>query len=301
MIKAITRLSNTFDGFCKKKLLEKVEHYVVNIALLVFLVHLLLIYLIRTVPGFESLADYFSTNYLAAIATPFTVILLFEIFLLILTIPQSITRSIGRQYEIISLIIIRDVFHAFGEIENLSSFVYEPKVIETIGIDMLGGALMFLLVTAFYHLQNKRIKKSSKVVMGRFIALKKASAVVLTFVLLGLLSWYAINAIGGFIGSEGMQAFYNFSWQQNFFIDFFTIMVFIDVFILIFSYRYTADYEVFWRNSGFVISTILMRFSLTLDKPFDIFVAIASILFGIGTLFIYIYFRKIHTWKEVTD
>jgi hypothetical protein len=49
-------------------------------------------------------------SYLAAISTPFSFILFYEVLTLLAVIPTSTTRSTANQCEIVSLIFLRDVF-----------------------------------------------------------------------------------------------------------------------------------------------------------------------------------------------
>ena len=51
------------------------------------------------------------TNPISGIYTPFSIILYYEIFLLIYYLPRSFTTSILKQFEIISLIVIRRIFY----------------------------------------------------------------------------------------------------------------------------------------------------------------------------------------------
>ena len=84
------------------------ERVVVAIALAAFLVHLVLIGLRRLdfLPAHSHHLDELLTNPIAAIYTPFSFILVYEVYLLIFYLPQSITQYIARQYEIITPIIV---------------------------------------------------------------------------------------------------------------------------------------------------------------------------------------------------
>src|SRR5579862_528837 len=127
------------------------DHAVVNISVAGFLVHLLLVFLSRTLPSPHALIAAVGTNYLAAIYTPFSFILFYEVLMLIAALPQSTTQSIAKQYEIVSLIFIRTFFkeiaelHAIGKLASMS-----PEVIPVFG-NLGAGLLMFLLVTVFLH------------------------------------------------------------------------------------------------------------------------------------------------------
>ena len=82
------------------------EKIILNIALLSFFVHLLIIYLLKfNVIEFSSDTELLN-NPISAIYTPFSFILIYEVYLLIYYLPKSFTTYITKQYEIITNIII---------------------------------------------------------------------------------------------------------------------------------------------------------------------------------------------------
>ena len=95
---------------CPKKTKNKSETVIVTIAIISFLLHLLLIVLadlhILRLNNYSELLS----NPIAAIYTPFSFILIYEVYLLVYYLPKSTSTYIGKQYEIIALIIIRRVF-----------------------------------------------------------------------------------------------------------------------------------------------------------------------------------------------
>jgi hypothetical protein len=74
-----------------------------------------------------------------------------------------------------------------------------------------------------------------------------------------------------------------------FYTDVFSVMIFTDVLILILSLVVSDRYELVFRNAAFVISTILIRFSLTADRPYGALLALLGMLFGTVTMLIYSY------------
>jgi hypothetical protein len=66
-------------------------------------------------------------------------------------------------------------------------------------------------------------------------------------------------------------------------------MIFTDVLIVILSISVSDSYELVFRNEAFVISTILLRFSLTVAPPWGDPLALAGIAFGIVAVLIYNY------------
>jgi hypothetical protein len=78
-----------------------------------------------------------------------------------------------------------------------------------------------------------------------------------------------------------------------FYTDVFSVMIFTDVLIVILSLGVSDRYELVFRNGAFVISTILIRLSLTAQPPFGAVLALLGMLFGIGTLLIYNYHLEV--------
>ena len=105
-------------------------------------------------------------------------------------------------------------------------------------------------------------------------------ALGLTVVLLGI----AVQRVIEFISGPARVNLNSF-----FYTDVFTVMIFTDVLIVILSLMVSDRYELVFRNGAFVISTILIRFSLTAESPYGALLALMGMIFGIGTLLIYNY------------
>ena len=88
-----------------------------------------------------------------------------------------------------------------------------------------------------------------------------------------------------------IQVFISESYTENlngvFFIDFFTILILVDVFILLISFQYTERYSQLIRNTGFIISTILLRLSFSTEGLYSIMLTILGVVFGLIILRIY--------------
>ena len=95
---------------------EKSERVILWIALISFIIHLLLIGLIH----FNIITVHEPSNLLknpiAAIYTPFSFVLVYEVYLLVYYLPKSISTYISKQYEIIALIIIRRLFKDLSDL-----------------------------------------------------------------------------------------------------------------------------------------------------------------------------------------
>ena len=262
-----------FESFADALLGTRAEAVVGSVtlwaALTGFVVHLLL----------WALADVFSwpigeslllQSPLLALYTPFSILLAYEVYQLIRVIPQSFSASMGKQFEVITLIVVREsLVYLAGltapEIESLGTWIY-PLLVK------IGAFITLLTVSlAIGRVDSRRfnstIPSSST---NRYVTVKKALSVVLllVFVVMALTSvftWFDDAAQG----NERVDA-------SIFFGDFFSILVLADIFILLVSYRYTHRFSVLARNTGFVLSTVIMR--IALDAP----VIVDSILFVVA-------------------
>ena len=72
-----------------------------------------------------------------------------------------------------------------------------------------------------------------------------------------------------------------------FFVDFFTILILVDVLILLISFQYTERYSQLIRNTGFIISTILLRLSFGVRDLSSVILLISGVVFGLIILKIY--------------
>jgi hypothetical protein len=85
-----------------------------------------------------------------------------------------------------------------------------------------------------------------------------------------------------------LDAIDEMSLINNIFYDeFFSVLIMVDVFILIISFKYTEKYSQLIRNSGFIISTILIRLSFSSTEILNMALIVLAALFGVIMLKIY--------------
>lgn len=262
-----------------------------------FAIHLLLIFLARTLAHPPLLIAEAGQNYLTAISTPFNFILFYEVLVLIAALPASTTRSIASQYEIVSLIFIRDVFRDIGKAGDL--VIGHTLTLNSLPLflDMWAGFLMFFLVTVFQHVAQMRTAASvtSMPTRGtlRFIAQKRAVAAGLAALLIAMAA-YNLGLFAVAVGRTLMTGQGTIETSTTtFYNDVFTVMIFTDVLILILSLAVSGKYEMVFRNAAFIVSIILIRFALTEGYPYGAPLAVVAMLFGIMTLLVYNYHVRI--------
>ena len=262
--------------------LKSFEKLILFLAVGGFILHLVLVYLnlnydIGLLKGLDDLLR----HPISALYTPFSFILIYEAFLLIYYFPRSFTTSIAKEYEIISLVMIRKVF---GDIPMLN---FEEGIINQEGLVLLYDLLAILIIYYLIYLFKKTIlkipKRKPSININRFISYKKMLSIILLPILLflcmsNLYDWsYAV-----FVNQEFLK-----NVNYIFFIDFFTILILVDVFILLISFQYTERYSQILRNTGFIISTILLRLSFSVSGISSIILLLSGVVFGLIILKIY--------------
>ena len=87
-------------------------------------------------------------------------------------------------------------------------------------------------------------------------------------------------------------------FNHIFFDEFYTFLILSDVCILLFSLLYTDDFPVIIRNSSFVVSTILLKLSLTAQPGMAQILLIVGIGFGLLMLWLANQFDALSTKSQ---
>ena len=285
-----------YQTFLSNETRKKSERIILIIAIASFFIHLSLIFLVDLgAIKIDSGTSLFE-NPIAAIYTPFSFILVYEVYLLIYYLPRSITTYIGKQYEIITLIFIRRIFKDLSAL-SLSPDWFTEKYDLQFTYDILASVIMFFLIYLFYKQSQSRIitevsDANNQDGTARFIKIKKLMALALVPILLAL-SIYSFSTwlLGTLSPSSSADvAFQNLN--NVFFEQFFTVLIIVDVFLLLFSFFHTDEFHKVIRNSGFIISTILIRLSFSVTGLMNTVLIIAAVVFGLVMFFIYNKFEK---------
>jgi hypothetical protein len=272
------------------------KHLVVRLGIAGFAIHLLLIFLSKTLAHPPALLADAGENYLVAISTPFNFVLFYEVVTLIGALHESTTTSVANQFEIVSLIFIREVFK---DLPDASEMVAQHKL--TWGalplfVDMWAGFLMYLLVAVFMQVARRTPKQahtdSPSRAQSLFVAQKKCVALGLGALLL-IMASYNLSLIGMDFYRVAVTGQEVVGHATTFYNDLFTVMIFTDVLILILSIVVSGHYDVVFRSAAFVVSIVLIRFSLTEGYPFGPPLALLAMLFGIATLLVFNYHMRI--------
>lgn len=274
---------------------KRSEQTILLIAIASYLIHLLFIALanFNIIPS----ASKFLNNPISAIYTPFSFILIYEVYLLLFYLPQSTSFYIGKQYEIITLIVIRRIFKDLGDLELVKNW-FENENDLKFTIDAITSLLLFFLIFLFYH---KIIRKTNPELgtpevknkyPAQFVILKKMIALILVPVLI-LLAIYSFSGWMKIALENGLSDVNVMAYINNIFFDeFFTILIVVDVLILLASFFYSDRFHTIIRNSGFVLSTILIKISFSVSGILNNLLIVGSVLFGLLILYIHQLFER---------
>ena len=286
---------NLFFSSKSKNLIEKI---ILNIALFSFLVHLgLIIVSQNSLLGFNFSSDLLN-NAIVAIYTPFSFILLYEVYLLVYYLPQSFTFYLSKQYEIITLIVFRRFFKDIASFDT-SNISFNTIINSQIFYDLIASLILFFIVYLFnrnvVRNKNKKILAENRG-LRRFVAQKEFIAALLIplFFLMAMYSFYSWS-LGLFYYEANIQII---DLNHIFFEDFFNILIFVDIIILLLSFFYTQNFHKIIRNSGFIVSTIIIRISFGVTGLTNLSLIISALLIGLCVLVIHNLFEKLETNKD---
>ena len=298
----MTKNETPFQFFYSRLLSEEVrkksESLIILIAIITFILHLLVVILVNL--NILHVNEYSSlfTNPIAAIYTPFSFILIYEVYLLVFYLPKSVTIYIGKQYEIITLILIRGIFKDLANLKFTRDWFnvsYDLKFT----YDLLATLVLFFLIFIFYRLNDRKDEDPQTTShlpdeIRKFIRMKNIIAMCLIPIFLIL----AVFGLGRWIHGS----FFSITRMVDsikdiniiFFNDFFTILILTDVLLLLLSFSHTDKFYKVIRNSGFIISTILIKLSFGSEGLLNVILIVAAVLFGVMILLIHSLYRKIN-------
>lgn len=289
-------LEKLYHKLLSEKTKDKSEKVILWIALVSFIIHLLIIGLIHfNIIGIQEPSNLLK-NPIAAIYTPFSFILVYEVYLLIYYLPKSTSTYISKQYEIIALIIIRRLFKDLSDL-SLSFNWFNINNDLQFTYDLLASVLLFYLIYLFHVQRTKvyRVKENSKnyaAKISKFINAKKWIATALVPVLLIIAIYSFLSWTIGVLYPLQTEAISFKNINNIFFEQFFNILIIADVILLLFSFFHTDEFHKVIRNSGFIISTILIRISFSVSGLINTVLIVSAILFGLLMLFIHNKFEK---------
>lgn len=233
-----------------------------------------------------ALTRYVGTSRFAAVNAAFTLLLVVEVLELIFSLPCSVSKSVGKQIEVMALFLLRNAF------KELSHFTEPMRVLEHLGplmnivADGLGAFAIFVLLGVYARLQAHRpVISGGGRVKYCFVAAKKLVALVLLAMFCGM------GLFNVFLGLAGKDHF-------DFFSEFYTLLIFSDILVVLISQRFFPAFRTVFRNSGYALATLVMRLAMTATAFYDSIMGAGAALFVVLLTLAYnVYFAPRETGR----
>ena len=215
---------------------------------------------------------------LSSLYTPFSILLVYEVYQLIRTIPDSFSSSVGKQYEIATLLVVRDILKRLSEVEGTEGW----EISSDLGFLLVEcAAFLALFYTSLTYFRISDNSTKSGDMSGDIAVFVESKRLVANFMLTVFLltaaysffTWIASVQDGG--GSVS---------RVIFFLDFFTFLILADILILLVSYWFYTDFGNLARNTGFVLSTVIIRVAISSDGVSAMVLFTLSGLLGLAIL-----------------
>jgi hypothetical protein len=179
-----------------------------------------------------------------AIRMAFSLVLAIEVIELIIAISDSVSLAVGKQLEIMGLLLLRETFTDISLLDVRLNPAEDYVMLLQIASTAVGGLLLFVMRGLFARFRYLQWNKD----VASYINAKKSVALALFFffLLAGIHDLYGI-----FLKGE----------DPAFFSVFYTSLIFADILLVLGGQYYMPCFHATFRNSGYAVGTLLMRLS----------------------------------------
>jgi len=274
--------TSVFDAFRTFWHREATHKTVSALLVLIFLLSLAVIELNRQGLLPNELALKIPRSHYQAINLAFLLVLIMEIITMIFTLPESMSRAVGKQFEILALIFLRNAFKELSVLPEPISLSHHNEVLWHILSYGFGAIAIFCLLGLYTSL----LKNLDKAVLPgpsltRFIAAKKSVALSMLIVFCGMGIYNLTLKI------TGLPVF-------NFFQSFYTVLVFSDILMVLIAQTFLPQFQAVFRNSGYALATLLIRLSLTAPVYLSVLIGLSSVALAVLLTIVY---NRFYTFK----
>ena len=258
---------------------QKIRKIAIISAIIGFCLHLLLwaLYQIDEINPSGEYIEMLSSP-LSSLYTPFSILLAYEVYQLIRTIPESFSSSVGKQYEIATLLVVRDILKRLSNIEFQDGWVLDSDLGYLV-VECMAFLVLFY-TSLVYHRIGKEVKNENLGgdKLSSFISSKEIIALLMLLVFLII----TFTSMSGWIESvmEGKGSVN----REIFFLDFFTFLILADILILLISYWFYTDFGNLARNTGFVLSTVVIRVAISSQGVSAMLLFVLSGIIGVAII-----------------
>jgi len=214
------------------------------------------------------MAEMIPSSHYMAINLAFTLVLVLEVISLIFTLPCSISKAVGKQFEILALILLRSAFKALADFPEPITITGHEKELWILLTDG-GGAVIIFALLGVYTLLRRQLDETIKggSTLFKFVAAKKIVALVMLVIFMGM------GCKNGLLFIQGQKPF-------HFFQNFYTVLIFSDIMLVLIAQRFLPEFRAIFRNSGFALTTLFIRLALTAPPYYNVLIGTGSAVFA---------------------
>ena len=270
---------DSFELFLGYDTDQKIRKVAIITAIIGFCLHLLL-WALYQLGEFNPSGEYIEmlSSPLSSLYTPFSILLAYEVYQLIRTIPESFSSSVGKQYEIATLLVVRDILKRLSNVEFQDGWVIDSDLGFLI-VECMAFLVLFY-TSLVYHRIGKEVKNENLAgdKLSSFISSKEIIALLMLLVFVII----TFTSMSGWIESvmEGKGSVN----REIFFLDFFTFLILADILILLISYWFYTDFGNLARNTGFVLSTVVIRVAISSQGVSAMLLFVLSGIIGVAII-----------------
>jgi len=266
----------------------KTQQFIATFILCIFIFALIGIELNREGVLPIGISMLFPTNHFHAINLAFTLILVMEVISLIFSISCSLSRALGKQFEIMALILLRDAFKELAELPEPVSIANNLDPLLHIGVSASAALIIFVCLGIYHSIRSQQYYIKTSEQRMKYIISKKIIA-------LFLLCMFTI------IGIKDAWLFIFFARAESFFETIYTILIFADVTLVLVSQRFMPSFHAVFRNSGFVIATLIMRLSLSATHPWNAAASVFASVYLLALIWATNHFTPVSVRPQQTE
>ena len=153
--------------------------------------------------------------------------------------------------------VVRDVFKRLADFDANDDWAVSGEL----GLILLECiTFLILFFTALSYRRSSDVSEISTVdesELDSFVHSKRIISLMLFVAFLGMAAYsFTTWTLAVIDGKGGVD-------REIFFSDFFTILILADILILLLSYRFTVDFANLARNTGFILSTVILRVAIS--------------------------------------
>lgn len=211
-------------------------------------------------------------NHFYSVNFAFSLLLLLEVLSLIFVLPKSVTRSLGKQFEILCLILLRNSFKALADMHEPLDVLQDWESILHIASSSVGALFIFVFLGLYHRMHRYQGYLKDPLEKLHYVMTKKILSLLLLCVFVSVGSYF----LWDFVCNGNVH---------DFFQTFYTILIFADILLVLIAQRYMPSFHAVFRNSGYLIATLFIRIALSAPPYYDVLAGLAAALFALGVTY----------------